>query len=121
MYLTGITAEQISAPSYDTTCQARVRWGYGDQTSDFIEFWWQGGSNSNWDLVLQFPVDENNPAEETVLVLPAGTPGVLRACPRTTDDAGNPEFRQPDENDEEQVWTGFCVGTAFTGQRREDE
>lgn len=52
MYLATITAEQFSAPSYEVTCQVRLRWTYGDQMPDVIEFWWQGGSSANWDLIL---------------------------------------------------------------------
>ncbi len=116
MYLTGITAEQVSAPSYESTCQARVRWGYGDQMPDVIEFWWQGGSSSNWDLILpRLPVDEDNPVEEAVLTVPAGVSGILRACPRTTDDAGNLEYRQPDDLGEDQVWNGFASARSSSG------
>jgi hypothetical protein len=43
MYLTQITAEQVSDPLYELFCQVRVRWAYGDQMPDVIEFWWQGG------------------------------------------------------------------------------
>ena len=89
MYLTGITAQQDSPPSYDLTCQVRVRWAYGDQMPDVIEFWWQGGSSSNgYPVPPQLSVNQNNPVEEAILTLPAGVPGTVRACPRMVEDAG---------------------------------
>lgn len=122
MYLSGITAEQVSAPSYELVCQVRVRWAYGDQMPDVIEFWWQGGSSPTWEVMLpQLSVDENNPVEEAEITVPAGVPGTIRACPRITDDRGNLEYRQPDENGEELIWDGFCVGTQFVGQRLDGE
>ena len=122
MYLATITAEQVSAPSYERNCQVRLRWTYGNQMPDVIEFWWQGGSSANWDLILpRLPVDEDDPVSEAVVTLPAGVPGVIRACPRMTDDAGNLEYRQPDDNDEELIWNGFCIGAQFVGERREGE
>ena len=118
MYLTGITAQQDSPPSYDLTCQVRVRWAYGDQMPDVIEFWWQGGSSSNgYPVPPQLSVNQNNPVEEAILTLPAGVPGTVRACPRMVDDAGSLTYKQPDENGEEQVWENFCVNTQFVGER----
>lgn len=122
MYLTGITADQVSDPSHELSCQVRVRWSYGDQMPDVIEFWWQGGSSANWDLILpRVSVDEDNPVDEAVLSVPAGVPGIIRACPRMMDDSGNLEYRQPDEEGEELIWNGFCVGTQFVGQRLDGE
>src|SRR5688572_2111699 len=105
MYLTEITAEQVSAPSYEPHCQVRVRWAYGYQTPDVIEFWWQAGSNANWELILpHISVDENNPVHEAEITIPSGVPGIIRACPRMTDDSGNLEYSQPDDSGEELIW-----------------
>ena len=120
MYLTGISAEQASDPSYDISCEVRVHWTYGDQTPDVIEIWWQGGSSADWDWVPpRLRVDESNPVEETIIIVPAGVPGIVRTCPRMTDDRENLEYRQPDDNGEELIWNGFCIGTQFTGRRLE--
>jgi hypothetical protein len=109
MYLTQITAEQVTDPSYELFCQVRVRWAYGDQMPDVIEFWWQGGSSANWEPIPPLvSVEEDSPA---------GVPGTVRACPRMVDDSGALEYRQPDERGEELIWNGFCIGAPFVGRR----
>ena len=53
-----------------------MRWGYGNQMPDVIEFWWQGGSSINWDPIPpSISVDEDNPVHEAVITVPSGTPG----------------------------------------------
>lgn len=122
MYIFAMKAQQTSPPAHGPSCQVRVRWKYGDQMPEAIEFWWQGGSSSNWDPVLPtLSVNQNNPVEEAVITLPAGVPGTIRVCPRMIDDRGNLEYRQPDEAGEELIWNGFCIGLQFTGQRLDDE
>jgi hypothetical protein len=120
MYLFGLQAEQVSPPSYDLVCTARVRWSYGDQSSDVIEFWWKGGSSNQWWRIDPvFAVDEDDPITEADIVVPAGVPGLIIACPRLVGDSGALEYRQPDDDGEEQIWNGFCLFTQFVGERLE--
>jgi hypothetical protein len=121
MYLTGLTAEQVSPPSYEHHCQAKVRWSYGNQEADVIQFWWKGGSDSDWSpLGPPVSIDADNPVVETELTVPAGVPGWIFACPRLLEDGGGFEERQPDDDGEEKHWTGFCGYTQFISQRLED-
>jgi hypothetical protein len=121
MYLVDLEApEQISDPSPNLTCQVRLKGRYGNQRPNVMEFWWKGGSDSNWTLVLpRVTVADSGDAQEAVVEVPAGVPGMIIVCPRMLDDRRQLRYRQRDDNGEELIWNGFCLFRPFTGQRRD--
>jgi hypothetical protein len=121
MYLVDLDPpEQISPPSPNVMCQVRLRWHYGNQRPQVMNFFWKGGSDSNWSEILpRLPVAANGDTQETTVSVPAGVPGTIIVCPRMLDDRSQMRYRQPDDNGEELIWNGFCLFRPFTGQRQQ--
>lgn len=124
MYLTGLRVAQISSPSYSLVCDVEVVWEFGGQKTDVMEFWWKRGSDDRWTWIApHVSIEDGRPTSATIIV-PAGVPGTIFACPRVLEDDGSLAFRQPDEDDyedEEPIWNGFCLFAPFVGERLEGE
>jgi hypothetical protein len=118
MYLTELRAKQVSSPSYDVLCRVELRWNYGNQDTEVMEFWWKGGSDDHWTWIAELGVNNGSP-ESTEIWIPAGVPGLIIACPRLLDDVGAKKNRQPDDDGEELIWNGFCLFKQFVGERLE--
>jgi hypothetical protein len=105
-----IKFKNITQQVKNNICSITIEWEYGNQDSDLIEFYITdpGNAISLPNLTQQVLVKKENKLTSTSFDVPCNSNVTLKVCPRLIKDNALLD-KQPDDNEVEEFWEGFCV------------